>query len=313
VLCIASLFIIGETHRNKTDMEVHQLRYFCAVAETGNFTRAAEAARIAQPSLSQQIHKLEDELGARLFDRLPRSARLTQFGKAFLPKAQAILRQIGEARLEIREMAGAESGEVVLGAIPTIAPYLLPSLLSSFSRQHPTVSVRVVEEITPKLLERLHQGTLDLALLALPVEGDELISTELMQEPIFAVLPEKHPLAGRRSITLDDLRDEPFLLLKEGHCFRETALQACRQSKLNPNVVFESGQFATILAMVSAGMGVSVIPEMAVAETKGCRFILIADKRSSRRVGVVRLKYRYPTRAQRALLAHLQKAVGDSQ
>ena len=289
-------------------MEVHQLRYFCAVAETGNFTRAAAAARIAQPSLSQQIHKLEDELGARLFDRLPRSARLTQFGKAFLPKAQAILRQIGEARLEIREMAGAETGEVVLGAIPTIAPYLLPGLLSSFSRQHPTVSVSVVEEITPTLLERLHQGTLDLALLALPVAGDELISTELMQEPIFAVLPEKHALAGRRSITLDDLRDDPFLLLKEGHCFRENALQACRQSKVNPNVVFESGQFATILAMVSAGMGVSVIPEMAATETKGCRFVPIADKRSLRRVGVVRLKYRYPTRAQRALLAHLQKA-----
>src|SRR5579864_975951 len=217
-------------------MEVHQIRYFCAVADSGNFTRAAEATRVSQPSLSQQIHKLEDELGARLFDRLPRSAHLTQFGKAFLPKAQAILRQIGEARLEIREMAGAESGEVVLGTIPTIAPYLLPSLLSSFSRQHPSVSVSVVEEITPKLLERLHQGTLDLALLALPIEGDELISTELMQESLFAVLPERHPLASRRSIVLDDMRDEPFLLLKEGHCFRENALQACRQSRVNPNV-----------------------------------------------------------------------------
>src|ERR1700756_90929 len=168
-------------------MEVHQLRYFCAVAESGNFTRAAEATRVAQPSLSQQIHKLEDELGAKLFDRLPRSARLTQFGKAFLPKAQAILRQIGEARLEIREMASAESGEVVLGVIPTIAPYLLPDLLSSFSRKHLGVRINVMEEITPTLLERLHQGTLDLALLALPVPGDELISVELMDEALFAV------------------------------------------------------------------------------------------------------------------------------
>lgn len=290
-------------------MEVHQLRYFCAVAESGNFTRAAEATRISQPSLSQQIHKLEDELGAKLFDRLPRSARLTQFGKAFLPKAQAILRQIGEARLEIREMASAESGEVVLGAIPTVAPYLLPAVLSSFSRQHPSVSVSVVEEITPMLLEKLHQGTLDLALLALPVAGDELISIELMQESLFAVLPEKHPLAGRGSIQLDDMRDEPFLLLKEGHCFRENALQACRQSRMNPNVVFESGQFATILAMVSAGMGVSVVPQMAVNNVPGCRFVMLADKRNRRRIGLVRLKYRYPTRAQIALLEHLQKAV----
>lgn len=290
-------------------MEVHQLRYFCAVAESGNFTRAAEATRISQPSLSQQIHKLEDELGAKLFDRLPRSARLTQFGKAFLPKAQAILRQIGEARLEIREMASAESGEVVLGAIPTVAPYLLPAVLTSFSRQHPSVSVSVVEEITPMLLEKLHQGTLDLALLALPVAGDELISIELMQESLFAVLPEKHPLAGRGSILLDDMRDEPFLLLKEGHCFRENALQACRQSRMNPNVVFESGQFATILAMVSAGMGVSVVPQMAVNNVPGCRFVMLADKRNRRRIGLVRLKYRYPTRAQIALLEHLQKAV----
>lgn len=290
-------------------MEVHQLRYFCAVAESGNFTRAAEATRVSQPSLSQQIHKLEDELGAKLFDRLPRSARLTQFGKAFLPKAQAILRQIGEARVEIREMASVESGEVVLGAIPTIAPYLLPPMLSSFARQHPSVSVSVVEEITPMLLERLHAGTIDLALLALPVAGDELIVAELTEESLFAALPEKHPLANRRSIKLNDIGEEPFLLLKEGHCFRDNALQACRQSRINPNIVFESGQFATILAMVSAGMGVSVVPQMAVSETRGCRFVLIGDKRSKRRIGVVRLKYRYPTRAQLALLEHLQKRV----
>ncbi|HWC15511.1 MAG TPA: LysR family transcriptional regulator [Terriglobales bacterium] len=289
-------------------MEVHQLRYFCAVAESGNFTRAAEATRVAQPSLSQQIHKLEDELGAKLFDRLPRSARLTQFGKAFLPKAQAILRQIGEARIEIREMASMESGEVILGAIPTVTPYLLPRILSSFARQHPSVSVSVVEEITPTLLERVHDGTLDLAILALPVEGDELITTELMQEPLFAVLPETHALANRRSLRLDQMRDEPFLLLKEGHCFRENALQACRQSRVNPNVVFESGQFATILAMVSAGMGVSVVPKMAMSRTAGCKFVLLADNQSQRRIGVVRLKYRYPTRAQTALLDHLQKS-----
>jgi LysR family hydrogen peroxide-inducible transcriptional activator len=238
---------------------------------------------------------------------------LTQFGKAFLPKAQSILRQIGEARVEIREMASAESGEVVLGAIPTVAPYLLPLMLSSFSRQHPSVSVSIVEEITPTLLERLHQGTLDLALLALPVPGEDLISTELMQESLFAALPEKHALANRRSLVLDEIRDEPFLLLKEGHCFRENALQACRQSRLNPNVVFESGQFATILAMVSAGMGVSVVPQMAVSQIPGCRFVMIADKRSSRRIGVVRLKYRFPTRAQTALHEHLRKAVGNRQ
>jgi LysR family hydrogen peroxide-inducible transcriptional activator len=292
-------------------MEVHQLRYFCAVAESGNFTRAAEATRISQPSLSQQILKLEDELGAKLFDRLARSAKLTQFGRAFLPKAQAILRQIGEARLEIREMAGMECGEVVLGCIPTIAPYLLPRVLASFSRQHPSVSVSVVEEITPALLDRLHEGSIDLAVLALPVAGDELIATELSREPLFAAFPERHKLAKRRSIGLDEIREEPFLLLKEGHCFRDNTLSACRRSRVNPNVVFESGQFATILAMVSAGMGVSVVPKMAISETSGCSFVPITDTRSERRIGAVRLKHRYPTRAHLALLQHLESSMAE--
>src|SRR5437762_13134461 len=121
-------------------MEVHQLRYFCAVARHGTFTRASKAEHIAQPSLSQQILKLEAELGARLFDRLPRSARLTQFGRTFLFRAEAILRQVSEARTEIQEMAGAEKGKVVIGAIPTIAPYFLPPVLAGFTRQHPTLA-----------------------------------------------------------------------------------------------------------------------------------------------------------------------------
>jgi hypothetical protein len=122
------------------------------------FTRAAKAENVAQPSLSQQIRKLEAELGAKLFDRFPRSARLNQFGRTFLFRAEAILRQVGEARTEIQEMAGAEKGKVVIGAIPTVTPYFLPPVLTSFTRQHPTIAVSVVEETTPILLERLHDG-----------------------------------------------------------------------------------------------------------------------------------------------------------
>src|SRR5579862_8342398 len=143
-------------------MEVHQLRYFCAVARHGTFTRASEVEHVAQPSLSQQIQKLEAELGARLFDRLPRSARLTVFGRAFLPRAERILRELYEAKIEMQEMSGQEKGDVSLGVIPTIASYLLPRVLSSFSRRHAEVSVKVIEEITPVLLERLHCGSLDM-------------------------------------------------------------------------------------------------------------------------------------------------------
>lgn len=290
-------------------MELHQLRYFCAVVQAGNFTRAAQRANVAQPSLSQQILKLEDELGAKLFDRLPRAIKLTAFGSAFLPRALAILRQVGEARTEIQEMSGNEKGTVVLGAIPTIAPYLLPRILTGFASEHPTIQVRVAEELTPVLLERLHSGSLDMALLALPIRGDDLLSTELFREPLFAVVPANHSLASKTSLSLRDIKNDFFLLLKEGHCFRENTISACRRSRLRPNVVFECGQFSSILAMVSAGMGVSIVPEMAVEARSSCRFIPISDPRAQRRVGLVQLKHHFADRAHRTFIDHLKRHI----
>jgi LysR family transcriptional regulator, hydrogen peroxide-inducible genes activator len=285
-------------------MEIHQLRYFCAVVRHGTFTRASEAQHVTQPSLSQQILKLEAELGAPLFDRMPRLAKLTVFGKAFLPKAERILRDLEDAKTEMLEMTGEEKGSVVLGVIPTIAAYLLPTILSSFSTQHPLVKIQVIEEITPLILERLHEGTADMAIVALPVQGAELETTELFSERFFAVLPEDHPRAKQKSIRLANLRDEPFLLLKEGHCFRDGLIAACRESRIRPSVAFESGQFSTILAMVSAGMGVSAVPAMAVQPVPECRFIPITGKRSMRTIGIVRLRHHFETRAQQALMNH---------
>ncbi len=138
-------------------MQIHQLRYFCAVARTGSFTRAAQQEHLAQPSLSQQIRKLEDELGTRLFDRLGRSVRLTQPGEAFLPRAEGIIRELADAKTEIQEMDGAKRGRLVIGAIPTIAPYFLPSCLASFAQTFPRVQISVVEEVTTELLNRVHQ------------------------------------------------------------------------------------------------------------------------------------------------------------
>ncbi len=285
-------------------MEVHQLRYFCAVARHGSFTRAAQAEHIAQPSLSQQILKLEDELGAHLFDRLPKSVCLTQFGETFLVRAQEILRRLGEAKTEIQEMAGTEKGEVTIGVIPTIAPYFLPRALASFAQQHPGIAIKIVEDITLVLLQRLNMGAIDFALLALPVPGHDLITLELSREPLYAVFPEKHSLARRKVISFREFKDEPFLLLKEGHCFRENTLAACRRSRVAPNVVFESGQFATILAMVASGIGVSVVPAMAVQPGNGCSFVRIDDSRSYRSIGIVRTKHHFPTRALLALIEH---------
>lgn len=287
-------------------MEIHQLRYFCAVARNGTFTRGAQAERVAQPSLSQQILKLEAELGARLFDRLSKSARLTPFGTAFLPKAERILRELSEAKTEILEMSGRDKGEVSIGTIPTVAPYLLPPVLSGFSRQHPGITINVIEDTTPVLLDRLHAGSIDLLIAALPFDGIELVSLKLLREPFFLVVPKAHALSRRKVIRLEEIpKESRFLLLKEGHCFRDSTIEACRKSRIAPNVVFESGQFATILAMVSAGMGISAIPKMAVQSARGCRFIRIANEDAARSLGVSMLHRHFQTRAQKIFLQHL--------
>jgi LysR family transcriptional regulator, hydrogen peroxide-inducible genes activator len=286
-------------------MELHQLRYFCAVATTGSFSRAAEQTHVSQPSLSQQIRKLEDELGARLFDRLGRSVRLTELGKAFFPRARTVLRELEAAKGDVVERKGSAGGPVVVGVIPTVAPYLLPPLLESFTKKFPESHLTVVEEITPVLLERLRAGTLDVAVLALPVRGHEFEATAILTEPLFAALPRKHALARRRTIALRDLRKEPFLLLRDGHCFRDTAVAACDRARLNPQVVFESGQFSSLLSLVGAGMGVSIVPKMAMEKSGACRFVRISDAEASRTVGAVVLRGRSLSRAHAGFLGLL--------
>jgi LysR family transcriptional regulator, hydrogen peroxide-inducible genes activator len=285
-------------------MELHQLRYFCAVAETGSFSRAAEQSHVSQPSLSQQILKLEDELGTRLFDRLGRSVRLTELGKTFLPRARAVLRELEAARGDVVEGKESIGGPVVVGVIPTVAPYFLPPRLTAFSRKFPQVRLTVVEEITPILLERLRSGTIDVAILALPIRGHEFETEPLLTERLFAALPRKHKLNSRTTLSLKDLRAEPFLLLRDGHCFRDTAVAACDRARLHPQIVFESGQFSSLLSMVGAGMGVSIVPEMAIEKKSPCRYVRIADDQAVRRIGRAVLRGRSLTRAQAALLHH---------
>ena len=290
-------------------MELHQLRYFCAVADTGTFSRAAEQSHVSQPSLSQQILKLEDELGARLFDRLGRTVRLTELGKTFLPRARAVLRELEAARGDVVEQKDSVAGSVTIGAIPTVAPYLLPRVLTAFSKKFPQVQLTVIEEITPVLLDRLRASLVDVAILALPIRGHEFEPFPLLTEPLFAVLPQKHKLAERRFISLKDVRKEPFLLLRDGHCFRENAVAACDRARVHPQVIFESGQFSSLLGMVGAGMGISLIPQMAIDKRSGCRYVSISDPEAKRTIGAVTLRGRSLTRASLNFLSLLQQPV----
>jgi len=288
-------------------MEFHQLRYVCAVAETGSFSRAAERCQIAQPSLSQQVLKLEEDLGAKLFDRLGRSVRLTEAGRAFVPHARSILEQMETARSSVAQKNADVRGSVSLGVIPTVSPYLVPRYTTSFAKRFPDARLRIVEDVTPVLIESLRELSIDIAILALPLRHKDLELFSLKTEPLFAVLPKDHRLADAASLSLRDLRGEPFVMLRDGHCFRDLSLATCARARITPNIAFESGQFSSLFGMVAAGVGISLAPEMAVDRNAGCRYVRLSDARATRTVVAAVLRGRSFNRVQRAFLSGMQK------
>ena len=286
-------------------MEFHQLRYVCAIAETGSFSRAAERCQIAQPSLSQQVLKLEEDLGTKLFDRLGRSVRLTEAGRAFLPHARSILSQMETARSSVADKCADVRGSVAVGVIPTIAPYLMPRYTTAFTKKYPEAKLRIVEETTPVLVESLRDLSVDLAILALPLRHKDLEVFPLRTEPLFAVLPKNHPLAAAESLALKDLRGESFVMLRDGHCFRDLSIAACTHARVTPRIAFESGQFSSLFGMVAAGVGISLAPEMAIDRNAGCRYVRLNDARATRTIVAAVLRGRSFNRVQQAFLSGL--------
>ncbi len=284
-------------------MEFHQLRYVCAVAETGSFSRAAEGCQVAQPSLSQQILKLEKDLGAKLFDRLGRSVRLTEAGRAFLPHARSILSQMETARSSVADKCADVHGSVAVGVIPTIAPYLMPRYTKAFANKYPEAKLRIVEETTPILVESLRDLSIDLAILALPLRHKDLELFPFRTEPLFAVLPIDHPRAATESLALKDLRGESFVMLRDGHCFRDLSITACTHARVTPHIAFESGQFSSLLGMVAAGVGISLVPEMAIDRHARCRYVRLSDARATRTIVAAILRGRSFNRVQQAFLS----------
>ncbi len=283
-------------------MEFHQLRYICAIAETGSFSRAAERCQVAQPSLSQQVLKLEEALGVKLFDRLGRSVRITEAGRAFLPHARSILHQMEAARSSVAGKSKDVRGSVAVGVIPTIAPYLMPRYTATFAKKYPEAKLRIVEETTPVLVEGLRNLSIDFAILALPLRHKDLDFTLLLTEPLFAVLPKDHPRAGARALSLKELRGESFVMLRDGHCFRDLSIAACSHARVTPRIAFESGQFSSLFGMVAAGVGVSLVPEMAIDRNAGCAYVRLSDARAMRTVAAATLRGRSFNHVQQAFL-----------
>ena len=288
-------------------MELQQLRYVCAIADTGSFSRAAEQCQVAQPSLSQQILKLEDELGAKLFDRLARGTRLTEAGRAFLPHARIILSQMDAARSSVQDKFADTHGSVTVGVIPTIAPYWMPRCASSFVRHYPQAKLRVVEEKTPDLIEALRSLAIDLAILAMPLRQKDFQLFPILTEPLFAVLPANHPLAGSSSLALRELRGESFVMLRDGHCFRDLSISACSRARVTPRIAFESDQFSSIFGLVAAGIGVSIAPEMAIDRNAGCAYVRLSDARANRTIVAAQLHGRSLNHIQQAFLTQVNR------
>lgn len=295
-------------------MEMHQLRYVVAVARTGNFSRAAEQCRVAQPSLSQQIQKLEDELGERLFDRLKREAKLTPHGEVFLRRAVKILEEVDAAKREARESNDLSRGTLKLGVLPTIAPYLLRDVLVAFAGKFPGVETVVHEDTTAQLLKQLLAYEIDLALASQPIEDGRLEVRELFREELKLALPPGHPLTRKRSVSIDDLRHEQLIVMKPGHCLGDQVLGFCDRRDLHPRISFRGAQLETIQALVRAGAGISLIPEMA-ARSSGADapvYRSLPAPKPVRSVVAVWPKQRPPGRAASEFLKVVKAVCGGS-
>ena len=252
-----------------------QLRYFEAVALHAHFGRAAAACSVSQPAISVQIKELEDALGQPLFERQARSVRLTSFGEVFADRAKDILRAVDDLSDLARSSGEDLVGPLRIGIIPTIGPYLLPQIVNDLSDSFPQADLRIRETQTQSLIQDLKNGNLDAALLALPISEPSLIELPLFSERFVLVRPISD--AGKPVPTGQSLAQMRLLLLEEGHCFRDQALDFCSMSSARPSKTMDGSSLSTLVQMVATGLGVTLIPEMAVALETGATNVATAQ------------------------------------
>jgi LysR family hydrogen peroxide-inducible transcriptional activator len=269
------------------NVTLRQLRYFDALARHGHFGRAAEACAVSQPALSMQIKEMERALGGALLERSARQVALTQFGEELMQRVRDILRSVDELGDFARAAQDRLAGRLRVGMIPTIAPYLLPKVIENLARLHPELDIHVRETLTPKLIKEVAEGRLDTAIVALPVSEPSLTEVALFTENFLLVRPgadEGTPVPSREM-----LREMRLLLLEEGHCFRDQALSFCNMQS-SPREVLDASSLSTLVQMVGAGIGVTLIPEMAVAvETRSAPVSVsrFRNPQPSRTIGMV--------------------------
>lgn len=292
------------------NLTLRQLRYFEALSQHGHFGRAADACAISQPALSVQIKELEQSLGTALFERGPRQVRLTAFGEDWALRVREILRGVDELGEMARAAQSGLVGRLRIGVIPTIAPYLLPGLIGHLSRAHAGLDVHIRETVTPRLIAELSNAQIDTAIVALPLSEPEFEETPLFDESLMLVRPASE--ADRPVPSPDALRQMRLLMLEEGHCFRDQALSFCNFQNALPREGLDGSSLSTLVQMVGAGIGVTLIPEMAVpVETRSAPVSIgrFPDPQPKRTVGMIWRKTN-PLAGQLRQMADLVRQVG---
>jgi LysR family transcriptional regulator, hydrogen peroxide-inducible genes activator len=245
-------------------MNFRDLRYLVALADHKHFGRAATASFVSQPTLSTQIRKLEEELGVSLVERAPRRVMLTPIGREIAERARKVIAEVEQMGEIARRSQDPEAGTVRLGIFPTLAPYLLPHVLPAVRKRFPRLELLLVEEKTDQILARLRDGRLDAGVLALPVHDEQLQVEPLFDEPFVLAVPQQHALAQRASLKLRDLDHQHLLLLEEGHCLRDQALDVCHMAGADERDGFRATSLETLRQMVAAGVGITLLPVLAV-------------------------------------------------
>ena len=272
-------------------MNLRDLHYLIALADHKHFGRAAKASFVSQPTLSTQIRKLEDELGVTLIERAPRKVMLTPVGRDIADRARRIIAEVDQLKESARRTRDPEAGSVRLGIFPTLGPYLLPHVVPKIRERFPRLELLLVEEKTDVVLRQLHDGKLDVGVLALPLHDDQLHVEFLFDEPFVLAVPAAHPLAKRSSLTLHDLAHERLLLLEDGHCLRDQALDVCTLAGSGERNGFRATSLETLRQMVAANVGITLLPTLSVkppvAVSNDIHMLRFRDSHPSRRIGMV--------------------------
>lgn len=249
-------------------MTLQQLQYIVAVADNGQFSKAARQCHVTQPTLTMMVRKLEDELGVVLFQRKSQPTLPTVEGAELIDQARVVLREAGQLRDLVTELRTGTSGTFRIGVIPTLAPYLLPLFLARFAKANPQTRLAIDEFRTSRILKALRSGKLDVGILAGPVHDEDLGATTLFHEPFLAYLPAGHPLLKQKRVTRKDLRNASLWVLSEGHCLRDQVLSVCQhpRSAGHDNILYSTGSIETLKRMVRSGSGLTLVPELSVSD-----------------------------------------------